>query len=284
MALAKDIGAIDFMNYLMTPEASQQYNAAMEGELVCRMQASIPGGWPSVTPEELIARMDEAGVDKVFITDCKMYSYWSKKMLMDYGIDAVAEVVSKYPDRLVGIAGYNPYRIMESLREIERAVREYNFKGVYVHIYGFDMPLTDARMYPLYAKCVELNIPVAMQVGHVLEAQPSKYGQPLQLDEIAVHFPTLKIIGAHTGYPWVEELIAVSWKWDNVFFGVDAHMPKYLDKSIIDYINSRGQDKVIWGTNGLPFKTVLEQIDQLDLREGPKKKLLRENAMRVFSL
>lgn len=278
------VRAIDFMNYLVTPEATGNFNKAMEGELVCKMQASIEGGWPAIETEQLIKNMDEANVDKVFISDCKMFSSWSKKMLMDNGADKVAQEVRKFPDRLVGLAGYNPFRIMESLQEIETAVKEYNFKGVYVHIYGFEMPLTDARMYPLYAKCSELGVPVSMQVGHVLEAMPSKYSLPMHLDEIALHFPKLKLVGAHTGYPWVEDLIAVSWKWDNIYFGVDAHMPKYLDKKIIDFINSRGQDKVIWGTNGLPFKPVLDQIEALGLRETAKNKLLRENAIRVYNL
>ena len=48
-------------------------------------------------------------------------------------------------------------------------MKKYNFKGVYVHIYGFDIPLHDKKMYPLYAKCAELDVPVSMQVGHVLE-------------------------------------------------------------------------------------------------------------------
>jgi len=282
--LAKDIGAIDFMNYLMTPEATKDFNKNMEGELVCKMQASIPGGWPSIEEEELIRRMDEGGVETVFISDCKMFSYWSKKILMDNGVDKVGKFVMRNPKRFVGLAGYNPYKIMESLKDIEKGVKEYNFKGVYVHIFGFDMYLTDPRMYPLYAKCVELDIPVSMQVGYVLEAQPSKFGFPYQLDEIAVHFPELKLVGAHTGYPWVEELLAISFKWDNIYVGIDAHMPKYMDPSIIKFINTRGQDQVVWGTNGLLFKTVLEDLDKLELRDIPKKKLLRDNAIKLYKL
>jgi len=185
----------------------------------------------------------------------------------------------------VGLAGYNPFRIRESLREIEVAVKEHGFKGVYVHIYGFDIPLHDRKMYPLYAKCVELDVPVSMQVGHVLEAMPSEHGRPMYLDRIASDFPDLKIVGAHTGWPWVEELLSVCYKWENIWFGMDAWMPKYLKPEIIQFINSRmGQDRCVWGTNGLPWKESLDQVEELKLRPESKRKLLRENALALFKL
>ena len=281
----RDIKAIDFMYYVATPEFIGKWNQAKEGELVCRMERAI-GGLPQYESiEKMVELMDEAGVEKVFITQCKMFSYWNKWMYMDTRLEDVLQYTQKYPDRFVGLAGYNPFRIQESLKEIEVAVKEHGFKGVYVHIYGFDIPLNDAKMYPLYAKCVELDIPVSMQVGHVLESMPSDCGRPIYLDRIACDFPDLKIIGAHTGWPWVEELISVCYKWDNVWFGVDAWMPKYLKPEIVQFINSRlGQDRCIWGTNGLPWKESLEQIEQLGLREEAKRKLLRENAVELFKL
>jgi predicted TIM-barrel fold metal-dependent hydrolase len=140
-------------------------------------------------------------------------------------------------------------------------------------------------MYPLYAKCVELDVPVSMQVGHVLEAMPSEGGRPIYLDRIACDFPELKVIGAHTGWPWVDELISVCYKWENVWFGVDAWSPKYLSPQIIQFINSRlGRDRSIWGTNGLPWKETLDQLDELGLKEEVKRKLLRENAISLFKL
>lgn len=279
------VKAIDYLNYYFTPARAKKYDELKAEEIVCRMEASLPGGgFQSYAPEELIAMMDETGVEKVFLAAWKMFSYWNKKILIDTPNEEVAEVLTKYPHRFVGLAGYNPFRINESLKDIEKAVKEYGFKGVYVHIYGFDIPLDDRKMYPLYAKCMELDVPVAIQVGYVLEAMPSEHGRPIYLDKIALDFPKLKLIGSHTGYPWCEELISICVKFDNVYFGVDAHMPKYLDPSVVRYINTRGQDKVIWGTNGLPWKIVLNQIEDLGIREIPKQKLLRDNAIKVFKL
>lgn len=285
LKMPASVPAIDCMYYVATQEFMGQWDRAKQGELECRMERSIGGlpRYPSV--EEMLRLMDEAQVEKVFIVQAKMWSYWRKWMYMDTRLEDVLQYTEKYPDRFVGLAGYNPFRIKESLAEIETAVTRHGFRGVYVHIYGFDIPLNDAKMYPLYAKCVELDVPVSMQVGHVLEAMPSDCGRPIYLDRVACDFPDLKILGAHTGWPWVEELISVCYKWDNVWFGVDAWMPKYLSPQILQFINSRlGRDRCIWGTNGLPWKENLEQLETLGLKEEVKRKLLRENAIQLFQL
>jgi predicted TIM-barrel fold metal-dependent hydrolase len=233
----------------------------------------------------MLSAMDEAGVEKVFITQCKMWSYRNHWMYMDTQLEEVLQYTTRSPDRFVGLAGYNPYRISESLQEIERAVRQYGFRGVYVHIYGFDIPLHDRRMYPLYAKCVELDVPVSMQVGHVLEGMPSEHGRPMYLDRILCDFPTLKVVGAHTGWPWVEELLSVCYKWDTVWIGIDAWMPKYLKPELVQFMNSRlGQDRVLWGTNGLPWKQSLEQLRALGLKPEVYRKVVRDNAVELFRL
>ena len=283
--MSERIKAIDFMYYVATPEFMAKWDKAKEGELVCRMERAI-GGLPRYESlEKMIAVMDAANVEKVFITQCKMWSYRNHWMYMDTTLEEVAQYTRRYPDRFVGLAGYNPFRINESLREIETAVRQYGFKGVYVHIYGFNIPLHDRSMYPLYAKCVELDVPVSVQVGHVLEAMPSEGGRPIHLDRVACDFPDLKIVGAHTGWPWVDELLSVCYKWDNVYLGVDAWLPRYLPPTILQFINSKlGQDRCLWGTNGLPWQKSLEQIEALELKEETKRKLLRENAARLFRI
>jgi predicted TIM-barrel fold metal-dependent hydrolase len=273
------------MYYVATREFMEKWDRAKEGELECRMERAI-GGLPRYeSVDEMLRLMDGAGVEKVFITQCKMWSYRRKWMYMDTTLEEVLQYTQKHPRRFVGLAGYDPFHINESLKEIELAVTRHGFRGVYVHIYGFDIPLNDRKMYPLYAKCVELDIPVSMQVGHVLEAMPSDCGRPMHLDRIACDFPDLKILGAHTGWPWVDELISVCYKWENVWFGVDAWMPKYLSPQILQFINSRlGRDRCIWGTNGLPWKESLKQLGDLDLKEEVRHKLMRSNAVELFKL
>lgn len=278
--------AIDFMYYVATPEFMGKWANAKEGELMCRMEKALGGSLPQFPSiPKMIETMDEANVEKVFITQTKMWSTRNHWMYMDTQLSDVTQYLDHAPDRFIGLGGYNPYRISESLAEIEIGVKKHGFKGVYVHIYGFDIPFHHARMYPLYAKCVELDIPVSLQVGHVLEGMPSQHGRPMDLDRVACDFPTLKIVGAHTGWPWVDELISLCYKWDNVYFGIDAWMPKYLNDDIVHFMDSRmGRDRVLWGTNGLDWKKSLDQLRDMNLKEETITKITRTNVQELFKL
>jgi hypothetical protein len=188
---------------------------------------------------------------------------------------------------VVGLAGFNPFKGMQSVRQVEKAVREYGFKGCYVHPYGWGLPLNDRKFYPLYAKCAELGVPVSMQVGHSAEHMPNEFGRPIHLDDIALDFPELKVIGAHTGWPWTEEMISLAWKHENVFLGIDAHHPKYLEPTLLQFMKTRGQNKVLWGTN---YPAVMHEeairVIRTDLGLGEKvaEKILHGNAARVYGL
>jgi hypothetical protein len=208
-------------------------------------------------------------------------------MVWDIPEEEVAEAISQFPGRLYGLCGFNPLERMNGVRRVERAVRDLGFKGVYIHTYGFGIPLNDRRYYPLYAKCVELGVPVSMQVGHSAERMPSELGRPIHLDDIALDFPELQLIGAHTGWPWTEEMIALAWKHENVYLGIDAHHPKYLEPSLLHFMRTRGQNKVIYGTNypAVQHKESISIIrSDLGLSEKVAQKILHDNAARVYGL
>jgi predicted TIM-barrel fold metal-dependent hydrolase len=137
---------------------------------------------------------------------------------------------------------------------------------------------------------VELGVPIQMQVGQSMiyskEFRCRSVGQPITLDPVACDFPELKLIGIHVGIPWTREMIAMAWKHENVYIGSDAHSPKYWPEEFVHYINTFGQDKVIFGTDFpvLDFVRTRREIDDLDLRPGPKRKLLRDNVIRIYGL
>lgn len=284
-----EIQAVDVMNYPFTrtaqekfwgsPEMNQMRGTALKGRSIEEIFPDI-----SSTAEEFVAKMDQAGYEYVMLAAVKMGSYRRRWFAMDFSVDEVYELVCRYPSRLIGLAGYDPFSIYESVREIERAVKEYRFKGVYAHTLGWGIRPNDRRMYPCYLKCVELNIPFAMQIGHSLEVMPSEAGRPLYIDEVALDFPELKFIASHTGWPWCEELIALAWKHQNVYIDISAHLPRYLDHSLVNFMEGRGQDKILFGTNGFGMKRCKEEFLNLTLPEQAKVKVLRQNALRVFRL
>jgi len=278
---------IDFHCNLFTPEAIERHWYGQPEMLRLikwwRMEERVKG----VPVDAFVTMMDAAGLDKALIPAIRMMSYQKKTMVWDITEEEVDAAVKQRPDRLVGLAGFNPLQKMDGVRRVERAIKELGFKGVYIHTYGFGIPLNDRLYYPLYAKCVELNVPVSMQVGHSAEHMPNELGRPIHLDIVALDFPELKLIGAHTGWPWTEEMMSLAWKHENVYLGIDAHHPKYLEPNLVHFMKTRGQNKVLYGTN-YPAVMHADSIacirNELGLTEKVAEKILHGNAARVYGL
>ena len=140
------------------------------------------------------------------------------------------------------------------------------------------------------ARCAELGIPIMMQVGHCLVYQKDfrlpSVGRPITLDRIAIDFPELTIIGIHLGYPWTEEMISVCTKHENVYMAGDAYAPKHWGQSATHYANTYGQDKFMFGTDWwvIDPERAVQEVDELDFRPASRRKIMRDNAMKVFNL
>jgi hypothetical protein len=238
------------------------------------------------TVAELVKDMDELGYDKIVITATKMWSYrYHFKLILDYSIDDVGDIVREAKGRVIGAASYNPFRIEESLEEVERGVKEYGFKYVWFHPLSFGLRPDDRRFYPLYAKCNELDIAVGMQVGHSAEVLPSEGGHPMYVDNVALDFPNLRINLSHTGWPWVDEWCSMLWRQPNVYGDISSYFPSRLEQSQIRFMDSsRGRDKVLFGTNGLGLKRCKEEFMALPIKDETKRMVLRENNIRFLKL
>ncbi len=239
--------------------------------------------WPGSVPK-LLEQMDKVGVESVFIDQFKLWSYHEHRMPVVVPLEVMDEIVRESSGRIVPGGGYNPFRIKESLEELEVGVKEHGLKYVWAHPITYGVPLDDRRNYPLYAKCQELGIPVTIQVGHSAEPVPCEGGRPYYMDIVALDFPELKIVLTHTGWPWVQEWISMCWKHPNVYGCINAYYPKDLDPAIVKFMDGHGRDKVMWGTNSFSLKRCKEEFMELAIRDECKRKVLRENAIRVFNL
>ena len=238
------------------------------------------------SPESLVKAMDEAGYEYVVISGVKMWSYYSHhQLIMDYDIDVINDMVQRGKGRIIGGASYNPFRIDDSLRDIEKSVREYGFKYVFFHPITFGLAPNDKKCYPLYAKCVELGIPVGMQVGHSAEPLPSEVGHPMYVDEVAIDFPTLKINLSHTGYPWVDEWCSMIFRHANVYGDISAYNPAHLNPATVQFMDGgRGRKKVMFGSNGYGLKLTKDQFLSLQIKDETKKRVLRDNALEFLGI
>ena len=233
---------------------------------------------------EFIARMDRLGVEKVFVCAIKTWSVQQQKLLEHSTNEEVIAVKKQAPDRLYGLFGINVHQRMKGVAELERVVKDHAFVGAHLHPHGFGLPPDHAYYFPYYAKCQELGVPVIVSTGHTLDLMPNDPGRPMHLDRVALYFPDLAIVCTHTGWPWVEEAIALAWKHPNVFLGTSAYAPKYWKAEMVRFINSHGRDKCMWGTDFplIDHGESLAQIGELGLRDASLEKFLHANAARVF--
>jgi predicted TIM-barrel fold metal-dependent hydrolase len=202
--------------------------------------------------------------------------------------DEVAAWVAEHPDRFAGFAAVDLNKPMDAVRELRRCVTELGFKGLRVVPWLWDAAPTDRRYYPLYAACVELGVPFCTQVGHTGPLRPSETGRPIPyVDQVALDFPELVIVGGHIGYPWTEEMIAVCRKHENVYIDTSAYTSKRIPVELVTYMKtSSGRKKVLFGTNYpmILHHNALADLDQLNLDEETRDLYLDGNARRIFKI
>jgi uncharacterized protein len=209
--------------------------------------------------------------------------------------DEVAELLREYPDRFLGLARISALHGMRGVRELEQRVREQHFHALGVSALVDGIPASDRRYYPLYAKAVELDIPVRVYSSmNYATDRPYDLGHPRHLDQVAIDFPELTLIGGLGGWPWVNEMVALVRRHPKLHLDTSAHRAKYLGQRgsgwemLMQFGNTLIQDKVLVGLSaglvGQPQETLIEEYLALPLKDTVKEKWLYRNAARVFRL
>ena len=227
-----------------------------------------------------VGAMDQAGVNKSLI------SAWYAPRNTMISNDEVASFVAQARDRLVGVGSVDISKPMAAVREIRRCVQELGFKAIRVLPWLWEVPPTDRRFYPVYTACCELDVPFCTQIGHTGPLMPSEVGRPIYLDQVALDFPELQIVGGHIGYPWTDEAIAVATKHENVFIDTSAYTVKRYPPALVEFLRGHGRHKVLFGTN-YPMMTAAKALDGLEslaLDQTVQALFLGGNAQRVFRL
>nr|WP_225908171.1 amidohydrolase family protein [Hyphomonas sediminis] len=200
--------------------------------------------------------------------------------------DEVAEFVAQSGGRFVGVGSVDISKPSLALREVRRCVEELGFKAIRVLPWLWETPPTDRRFYPVYTACCETGVPFCTQIGHTGPLMPSEPGRPVYLDQVALDFPELAIVGGHIGYPWTDEAIAVATKHENVYIDTSAYTVKRYPDALVKFLKTNGRNKVMFGTN-YPMITpgkALEGLDEMNLEESTRAAFLGGTAARVFGL
>jgi uncharacterized protein len=203
--------------------------------------------------------------------------------------DRTPEAIKRYPGRFVAIRSIDPNKGMEHIRMIQRDFDEGLIKGVAFFPSGAVPPvaINDKLAYPFYAKCCELDIPIFVNAGVPGPRIPMRHQWVGHLDEVAFDFPELKVIMRHGAEP--DEALAVKLllKWPNLYYSTSAFAPKYWPKAIIEFANSRGSDKVIYGgyfPMGLELTRIFAEMQNVPFKDEVWPKFLRDNAAKVLKI
>jgi uncharacterized protein len=208
--------------------------------------------------------------------------------------EEVAEAAAANPDVLIPFASIDPFRGKAGVRQARRLVEEYGVKGFKFHpnIQGF---FPDDRLaYGLYEAIEELGAIALFHTGQtgIGAGVPGgggirlKYSDPMRVDDVAVDFPTMKIILAHPSFPWQDAALSVATHKPTVYIDLSGWSPKYFPPQLVRYANSLLQDKVLFGSDYpvISPDRWLADFAQLPMKDEVRPKILKDNAARLLGL
>jgi predicted TIM-barrel fold metal-dependent hydrolase len=203
--------------------------------------------------------------------------------------DQSQRALKDHPDRFFGSFEVDPNRGMEAVRELEAAVRELGVKAATAFPAGLtpQVPINDKKFYPLYAKCVELDIPICVCAGVPGPRVPFAPQDVALIDEVCWFFPELRFVTRHGCEPWADLAVKLMLKWPNLYYSTSAFAPKYYPADVVHFANTRGADKVMYAgyfPMGLSLDRIFDDMPGVPFRDHVWPKFLRENAVKVFKL
>ncbi|MFC1914076.1 amidohydrolase family protein [Chloroflexota bacterium] len=245
--------------------------------------------FPGIDPPSIVQgsmelffhEMDEAGITKAVIVGRNRPNFVLSN-------DIIAELVREFPDRMIGVAGIDCYNeFHQAVPETERCIRELKLHGICVEPGGNRrfMHFHDSRLYPIYAKCSELKVPVFITTGP-RQGTTLEYTSPVHVEQVANDFPDLKIVCAHACWPYAAEMIGVAYRCSNIYISPDIYVFWPGGELYVKSAELIIHDQLLFGTAYpfAPFKESVEAWEKFSLRKDILNKIFYENAARVFGL
>ena len=240
------------------------------------MFKDVPKGLPTDDPVSLVLQqMDRFGIEKAMI---------------GVGEDSAQLALKTFPDRFVPSGALvDPNDVMGSVNAIRREYEQFGIRATSAFPAGTfpQVPIDDPKMYPIYATCVELGIPIFVCAGVPGPRVPFAPQEVSRIDIVMFDFPDLVFVTRHGCEPWEDLAVKLMLKWPNLYFSTSAFAPKYYPKAIIDYANSRGADKVLYAgyfPMGLSLERIFSELPKVPLKDEVWPKFLYGNAARILGL
>jgi predicted TIM-barrel fold metal-dependent hydrolase len=233
----------------------------------------------------------EGSSDPVGVTLREMDLWGIERGLIGVGDPAGtgAKAIEAHPDRFIPSTSADPNEGMKGIADLVRAYETWGVRAVGVFPAGTfpQVPINDKKMYPIYAKCVELGIPIFCCAGIPGPRLKAACQHVELIDEVMFDFPDLVFVTRHGCEPWTDLAVKLMLKWPGLHYSTSAFAPKYYPKAIVDYANTRGADKVIYAgyfPMGLSLQRIMTEMPDVGFKDEVWPKFLRTNALRVLGL
>jgi uncharacterized protein len=240
------------------------------------MFKDVPQGLPTDDPVSLVLQqMDRFGIEKAMIGT---------------GEDNAQLALKMFPDRFVPSGNIDdPNDVMGSVNAIRRDYEQFGIRATTAFPAGTfpQVPIDDPKMYPIYATCVDLGIPIFVCAGVPGPRVPFAPQEVSRIDVVMFDFPDLVFVTRHGCEPWEDLAVKLMLKWPNLYYSTSAFAPKYYPKAIIDYANTRGADKILYAgyfPMGLSLERIFSDMPHVPLKDEVWPKFLYGNAARILGL
>ncbi len=242
--------------------------------------------------EQILIGMDYGGIDKSVLLPEDISTISGGHIVSN---EEIKKLVDMVPDRFIGFASVDPQR-SDALEVLDYAFKDLGLMGLKLHPSKQEFFPSDERLKPIYNKCIEYNKPIIFHAGMSWEPNAlAKYSQPLNFEEVALHYPELRICLAHFGWPWIHETIMLMLKYPNVY--TDTSM-LYMDtaKDFYEQVFTRNmgplwidrnlKDQVMFGSNTPRFRAnrLKPALEGLNMRKSTLEKILGTNAEKFLGL
>ena len=284
--MAEITGMIDSWTNSFLPDRQALWDASLEAQGVpIKLRRDEQDSFCDV--EAMVARMDEIGMASLILPVCDLPAHAG---ITDYEgfatrVDEMDAMSAAHPGRFVGQWSIDPREGSKGLDRAREMAAKPWIVALHTHTHSFDLSFDHADYYPFYELAHELGLPFVMQAGTSGGRLPSACGHPIGIDRPAIYFPQVNFVLSHTGWPWVDEAVAMALKFSNVYLGTASLPPKRWHASLVDFIRGPGRRKTMFGTS---FPTVghrhaLAQLEALDLDPEIAAAVMGGNARNVFT-
>jgi predicted TIM-barrel fold metal-dependent hydrolase len=227
--------------------------------------------------------------DPISLTLQEMDRYGIEVGVIGAGGEVSSKALKDHPDRFVAMGHVDPNQGMDGIRQMVRQHEEFGVRAFSAFNAGYrpQVGISDPLMYPIYAKCVELDVPIFSCAGVPGPRLPMWPQRVELIDQVMYDFPELVFVTRHGCEPWEELAVKLMLKWPNLYYSTSAFAPKHYPQAIIDYANTRGADKIIYAGYfpfGLSLERIMGDMPKVPFKDEVWPRFLRDNARRVLRL